>query len=826
MKTRLLLILTVCLFVSASAMAVPAKRVTKTVRLDNGSTVELTFRGDEYFSFYSDQDGKYYHLTAKGKYEQLTSMEVDSIWTHHKMERTALSNTAQTRKRNMPIRRIGKPSSVTTGKHHGLVILMEFQDVKFVTENPNATFNRFFNETGYSDGGNAGSVQDYFKKQSYGKLEIEFDVVGPYTTEYRMAEYGRNRYDSQNVRIGDNNPYLMVAEAIDQARQDVNFADYDWDNDGYVDQVFVVYAGYNEAQHADVATIWPHESSLEAAGMARKYNGKTISTYGCSSELRGNGVDETGQLDGIGTACHEFSHCLGIPDMYDTHGDSFGMGNWDVMCSGSYNGDSCIPAGYTSYERMFAGWLTPTEIKTMTRINDMKPLATHPEAYILYNEKKRDEFYLLENRQPVDFDSGLYGHGLLITHVDYNENSWSTNSVNVASEHQRMTIIPADNQLARWNCEGDTWPGTTGNTALTNYTMPAATLYNENVDGTKFMSKNIDNITENTANNTVSFVVCRPELGVPQPDGGTEQSGNAAFTVTWPAVSGAIGYELELTEIGSAPTDPSLALVRKYEFEKWYSKTAGYTDIASNNKMPDYGLSGWSGSKLFTSPEKMRIGTSSSTGWVRTPSWRVPESTDFTVVLGAKVFKEGTPVKGNLRMAYGNEGDAPTYEDVAFEVTGDDKLIFHFNVKKDLFYLIIQPNAQMYMNYLAIYDGLWTAEQLGYASNNAANAPKASRPRRANESTYYTTNTNSYTFQNLNTANRYIYRVRALGSENIYSQWSGETTFAFSTTGIQSVSTNRSTPQAIYDLRGQYVGTDINILPKGIYIIQGKKVVK
>jgi hypothetical protein len=340
------------------------------------------------------------------------------------------------------------------------------------------------------------------------------------------------------------------------------------------------------------------------------------------------------------------------------------------------------------------------------------------------------------------------------------------------------------------------------------------------------MSKNIDNITENTANNTVSFVVCRPELGVPEPDGGTEQSGNAAFTVTWPAVSGAIGYELELTEIGSAPTDPSLALVRKYEFEKWYSKTAGYTDIASNNKMPDYGLSGWSGSKLFTSPEKMRIGTSSSTGWVRTPSWRVPESTDFTVVLGAKVFKEGTPVKGNLRMAYGNEGDAPTYEDVAFEVTGDDKLIFHFNVKKDLFYLIIQPNAQMYMNYLAIYDGLWTAEQLGYASNNAANAPKASRPRRANESTYYTTNTNSYTFQNLNTANRYIYRVRALGSENIYSQWSGETTFAFSTTGIQSVSTNRSTPQAIYDLRGQYVGNDINILPKGIYIIEGKKIVK
>ena len=183
MKTKLLLTFAAWMFASATVLAVPAKRVTKTVRLDNGTTVELTLRGDEHFSFYKDQDGTPYRKTPKGKYVPMTTMQVDSIWTKRKADRLGLSSSAQSTKRNMPKRRAGKPSSVTTGKHRGLVILMQFQDEKFVTDNPKATFNRFFNEVGYSDGGNAGSVQDYFKKQSYGQLEIDFDVVGPFTTK-------------------------------------------------------------------------------------------------------------------------------------------------------------------------------------------------------------------------------------------------------------------------------------------------------------------------------------------------------------------------------------------------------------------------------------------------------------------------------------------------------------------------------------------------------------------------------------------------------------------------------------------------------------------
>jgi len=263
MKTKLLLTFAAWMFASATVLAVPAKRVTKTVRLDNGTTVELTLRGDEHFSFYTDEDGTPYRLSMNGKYERMTTMEVDSIWTKRKAERLGLSSSAQSTRRGMPIRRAGRPSSATTGKHRGLVILMQFQDVQFVTDNPKATFNRFFNEKGYSDNGNAGSVKDYFLRQSYEKLEIDFDVVGPFTTRNKMEDYGAPIYDDDGkIKTHDVNPVRMISEAVDAASAEVDFSNYDWDNDGEVDQIFVVYAGYNEAQGADANTIWPHEWSL------------------------------------------------------------------------------------------------------------------------------------------------------------------------------------------------------------------------------------------------------------------------------------------------------------------------------------------------------------------------------------------------------------------------------------------------------------------------------------------------------------------------------------------------------------------------------------
>ena len=125
-------------------------------------------------------------------------------------------------------------------------------------------------------------------------------------------------------------------------------------------------------------------------------------------------------IEGIGTICHEFTHCLGLPDIYDTaYGGGYGMGYWDLMNSGSYNSNGYIPAGFTSYEKMYCGWSQPIELKNDTVITGMKPLSEGGESYIIYNDANRNEYYLLENRQKTGWDAGIPGNGLLVIHVDY-----------------------------------------------------------------------------------------------------------------------------------------------------------------------------------------------------------------------------------------------------------------------------------------------------------------------------------------------------------------------------------------------------------------------
>lgn len=811
MTLKKIIFATAVLFLSVTAVnAVPAKPgVKKTIKTSEGRIIEATLRGDEHLSFFSDAEGMLYLRNTDGLFTRTSNEVASNVWTNRRQAAMARNSQSLSRRTS---NRVGQ-AKTTEGKHRGLVILIQFADVSFVTANPQSTFNRFFNEAGYSDNGMAGSVKDFFLAQSYDQLEIDFDVVGPYTTQYKMEYYG-----APNGDRNDSRPAEMVATAVDKAAAEgVDFSNYDWDKDGEVDQVFVIYAGYNQAQGADENTIWPHESSLAGWGQKRTYNGVDINIYGCSSELSGNGKTDTGILDGIGTACHEFSHCLGLPDMYDTKAqENFGMSAWDVMDYGSYNDNSRTPAGYTAYERWFSGWMEPTEITELTRINGMKPLSTTPEAYVIYNKKNKNEFYLLENRQSVGFDAGLYGHGMLVVHVDYDENAWSQNNLNTVANHQRMTIIPADNDfaLSLTGLAGDPWPGVKKNTMLTNNTQPAATLYNANTDGSYFMNMNIDNISEDTDAHTVSFVVGRPELEIPDMTNSTAVVSGSSLTIGWPAVTGATGYEIELTTMNQAATDPAEALRREVDFSKCYSKSAGFTDISS--MLAQYGLSNWKGSKLYTSPKYLKIGTSTVTGYLQSPTWEVPSSSNLTIVIGAEAGSSA--VKLDATITYGNQGDlisdCPT-QTAEVTISANGKYVIQFkDVRKNLFWTTMTPNAMMYMNYFAVYDGLWTAEQLGITT---------AASRRANaEVNTYTSMTNSYTFADLDTSKRYAYRVRALGEENTYSQWSVEKEFDFNSTDIHILERDQEiTFTRFFDLQGREVKTPT----RGLYIRNGKKFV-
>ena len=355
--------------------------------------------------------------------------------------------------------------------------------------------------------------------------------------------------------------------------------------------------------------------------------------------------------------------------------------------------------------------------------------------------------------------------------------------------------------------------------------MESVSLYNANTDGTKLMNKAITSITENTDALTVSFIACHPEMEKPDISEATEVAGENSFTVTWPAVTGAVSYELELTTIDKAPSTPEEALKRKYDFAKFESKTTGFTDISS--KLAEYGLDGWTGSKLYTTPNKLLFGTSTTTGTLKTPWWYTPSSTNATLVMGVDVVKSGTTVKGSINVSNADvneEGyirNATDMDPVSFEVIGNQKLIVNLkDMRKVAYQFEIAPSAQMYLNYLAIYDGIWTAEQLGI-SNSAAQAS-----RRATTVTTFASNTNSYTFTDLDTNKRFIYRIRALDDEGTYSPWSDEKEFEFSSTsGINTVNTKAVDGNAVryFDLQGREVPADT----KGLLIRkQGSEVKK
>jgi len=484
---RRLFFLIILFFSLTSAWSIPAKRITDTYTLQDGSQRELTLVGDEFGHYFLSSEGEAFRMNEEG------IMQPISI--------TAANNRRLTRSVQRERVRKNRRNTTFQGEKRGLVILVNFSDKQFTTNNPQEVFSRIFNEEGYNEGYFTGSVHDYFYDQSYGVFNLQFDVVGPYTVSKKMSYYGENNKDDE-----DKYAATMVQEACLLANEDVDFTQYDWAGDGEVDQVYVIYAGYSEASGADASTVWPHEWDFESAAAqgdgtgALFLDGVYVNTYACSSELMGR---RGTRIDGIGTACHEFSHCLGLPDMYDTDASggtyNFGMDCWDLLDYGCYNNNGYTPASFTSYERMFCGWLTPVVITDAASIREMSPITSAPEAYIIYNKADSDEYYLLENHQNQSWDTYAYGHGLLVLHVDYDEDAWYNNTVNNISSRQRMTIIPADNKLSSTNLSGDPFPGTSGNTSLTNTTTPAAKLYSRNSDGTKFLSCPITDIQESSS---------------------------------------------------------------------------------------------------------------------------------------------------------------------------------------------------------------------------------------------------------------------------------------------------------------------------------------
>lgn len=622
-----------------SVWAVPARHIFKTYTQPDGTKVKMALVGDEHFHYLATQEGVAMQVDSNSGF--YVPMEAEQLEKGLKLasDRRQHANLRRTTRlaanRAMyapaaPAKEIGVRSSIV-GKKKGLVILVNFVDQYIAS--PLQKFEEMFNKVGYNDNDHIGSVRDYFYDQSYGKLEIDFDVVGPVSMPEPSTFYGKDA----SATLTDVNAGLMVIEACKAADEWVDFSDYDWDGDGVVDQVFLVYAGYG-AHHegANPNWLWPAEWTLESSEYyfpTGQYplvlDGVMINTYAYASELAYSSGTTT---DGIGTACHEFAHCLGLPDVYDREYNCCpSMFQWDLMDSGSYNGPydlGEVPSGLTAYERWTAGWLELTELQEPCAIKDMPDLGEKPFAYILYNEGSRNEAFILENRQNNRwFSYPLNAHGMLIYHVDYNESVWLRNELNVQKSHPRMAVVPASDDYgdlyaaqgvyapSTYQLRGHLWPGTTNNSSFTDSSKPASTLFNANKDGSKNLGIPIEKIKE--TGGKISFLVNGGDVYEAPMLSYKQGAAPGTIVLSWNPISDASAYDLRMTAVSTSAGAPEVILEEPLS-GSMYSASYGNTNIANSLDayMNNYG---WTGVNVFKGPLGAKLGSSNGMGILQSP---------------------------------------------------------------------------------------------------------------------------------------------------------------------------------------------------------------
>ena len=346
------------------------------------------------------------------------------------------------------------------------VILVSFSDFEFTT--PKADVDSMFNGANWTKDGATGSLRQYFYDQSTGAYSPQFDVFGPVTLSKGYGYYGKGSNTSGNVGH-------MVTEACALVDDSVDFSLYDSDDDGKVDLVYVYYAGFgeNDKANAYVQTliptwgdlVWPAYWNVVSAGASsdpRTFDGKTIYACEYSNELDAYVTTETTKVPaGIGTACHEFGHAIGLPDLYVTRGGSTHktLGAWDLMCYGLYNNDTHTPPSLSAYERFYMGWMTPTLIVNPDTLR-LEHIATSNQAFMVVETDTHNMdglhpdttvFYLLENRQRTGWDIGVPGSGMLLTRINYQPSLWTGNAVNNTDGNQGVDIIEADGKTPTTN---------------------------------------------------------------------------------------------------------------------------------------------------------------------------------------------------------------------------------------------------------------------------------------------------------------------------------------------------------------------------------------
>lgn len=523
--------------ISGTALAIPAKPGLLNITQNDGTEVSVRLIGDENAHVYttpsgallSEVSGQFYlaDIDASGKlvptqqrYTSEPSAKLQAIEASAAnkaidfLRRQAKRSAKKSTKNQSGFPGLFPNSEFpVTGSPRALVILIEYSDVSMSQPNASDYFTRLLTEPGFSDYGGTGCAEEYFKENSLGKFTPQFDVVGPVKLSRQRQYYGGNNSYGQDLH-----PEEMVIEACQLLDDQIDFSIYDTNNDGKIDNVFVFYAGRGENDGGGANTIWPHSSNISNLG-EYLFDGVQLDYYACSNEWQGT------RPDGIGTFIHEFSHVMGLPDLYATdYTDAFTPGPWSVLDAGPYNNNSCTPPNYSAFERYALGWFDPVVIDTPTSAT-IPPISSNVAGIIQLTGS--NEYYLFENRYQEGWDSYLPGHGMLVWHVDYKADVWQLNSVNNTATHQYVDLIEADGIPTAGTRSGDSFPGASGINTLSSSTNPALKWWNGTGTGLTFTNISEDGKLLNFCINDGVSTITEPEVLEAEDISGT------SFTAKW-----------------------------------------------------------------------------------------------------------------------------------------------------------------------------------------------------------------------------------------------------------------------------------------------------
>ncbi len=474
-----------------AASAVPAIPTPQQVTQPNGEQLTVRIMGDEFYGYLTTLDGYTIVKNDQGYYTYGT-LKGDDVVASKIVARDAEKRSASdqawlaaTGKRLRSQAKVEKAKQlraqrdalphlnrINYNNFHGLVILVEFTDAHFTRSDVQEFYGHMINDenyTGYTNedgsanpyGNCTGSVRDYFYDNSNGIFSPQFDIVGPVEVNY-------------SVNQGNNNAYSIFQSAVQKVNPYVDFSQYDLDNNGAVDLIYFIYADTPSSSDSSSPNhIWPHRSSFYSYV---KYDGKYIRDYACSAEYiyaKSNGI-----FDGIGTICHEFSHVLGLPDLYDTEEGNNGTngeaqaqhpGEWDLMAGGNYQNNARTPVAYSLYDRYSTGFAN-YQIITAEGDYTLNPTSTTGEGFILKTPTNK-EVFLIDNRQKgTKWDAYAPGSGMTIARMDStNASVWNNNAPNGNANRLYYELLRAGGSTA-FQSPTDAFPGSRCVTMVTNDT--------------------------------------------------------------------------------------------------------------------------------------------------------------------------------------------------------------------------------------------------------------------------------------------------------------------------------------------------------------------